>query len=209
MKESIESIIQQSYKNIELIICDNASDDKTEQICSRFTKKDKRIIYYKQKKNYGAAKNYNDAFFLSNGKYFKWHTHDDICRKSFIEKCLDILEQDEQIALCFPKTIYIDDLGKQIKKNDNKLHFSSNNTIKRMYSFEKNISLCNASLGLIRSDILRKTDLIGKYIGSDEILLFKICLLGKIYLIDEKLFLRRDHSKNVRKLPLKERAKWF
>ena len=209
IEEAIESILNQTYKNIELIICDNASNDRTEIICNRYAKKDKRIFYHRQKHNYGAAKNYNDTFMFASGKYFKWISHDDICENSFIAKCVNILEQDTNIALCYPKTVLIDDNGNTIRSYEDNLHLVTDKPFKRIYKFEKNIYLCNAVFGVIRSDILKQTGLIGKYIGSDEVLLFELCLLGKIYELNERLFFRRDKKNNVRKLSRKEMAKWF
>ena len=51
LHRSLQSILQQSYKNLEIIISDNCSNDETANIIKKYLKKDKRIIFYKQKKN--------------------------------------------------------------------------------------------------------------------------------------------------------------
>ena len=78
LKESVESILQQSYQNFELIISDNASTDRTSEICRRYLAKDSRISYYRNKENLGGPKNYNRVFELSSAEYFKWAAADDI-----------------------------------------------------------------------------------------------------------------------------------
>ena len=78
LAEAIESVINQNYPNIELIISDNGSTDNTREICKHYLNKHDDIIsYYRYDKNYGASKNYNRTFQLAKGKYFRWLAHDD------------------------------------------------------------------------------------------------------------------------------------
>ena len=57
LKTTIESILNQSFKDFELIIVDNASEDMTEEICKEYAAKDKRIHYHRNPDNIGAAPN--------------------------------------------------------------------------------------------------------------------------------------------------------
>jgi glycosyltransferase involved in cell wall biosynthesis len=74
LKEALDSILAQTYSDFELLISDNASTDRTEQICREYAAKDRRIRYYRNEKNIGAPKNFNRVFELSSGKYFRWAT---------------------------------------------------------------------------------------------------------------------------------------
>ena len=76
VEAALDSILTQTFTNFELIISDNASTDRTEEICNDFADSDDRIRYYRQEKNLGAAANFNRVFELSSGKYFKWAAHD-------------------------------------------------------------------------------------------------------------------------------------
>ena len=67
--ETLDSLLTQTYSDFELIISDNASTDNTEQICRKYASKDPRINYFRNKSNFGAAKNYNRVFKLSSGEY--------------------------------------------------------------------------------------------------------------------------------------------
>ena len=58
LKEQIESILNQSYENINLIISDDCSNDNTKKILQEYEKKDKRIKVYYQKENLGYIKNF-------------------------------------------------------------------------------------------------------------------------------------------------------
>jgi glycosyltransferase involved in cell wall biosynthesis len=72
LAEALDSILSQTYRDFKLIISDNASTDRTEQICREYAAKDRRIRYYRNEKNIGAPKNFNRVFELSSGKYFRW-----------------------------------------------------------------------------------------------------------------------------------------
>ena len=95
---ALDSILSQTYKDFELVISDNASTDKTESICLKYKEQDNRIRYYRNKKNIGAPSNYNRVFLLSSANYFKWAAHDDMIAPEYIEKCMEILENDSSGA---------------------------------------------------------------------------------------------------------------
>lgn len=196
--ETIESILSQSYDNFELIISDNASTDGSSRICSSYAEKDKRIRYFQNKVNLGAAYNYNSVFKLSKGKYFKWAAHDDLISNNYIEKCIEIMENDPSIVICHPKTTIIDEDGNNIRNHDDMLDFRSKapSTRLRKYLFRP-VSMWNAIFGLIRSSELKKTPLIGSYLASDQVLLGELILLGKVYQIQDRLFLRREHKQRA------------
>ena len=62
MSEAIESVLAQTFTDFELIICDNASTDRTPEICQQYARRDKRIKYYRNEKNIGILVNF--IFFL-------------------------------------------------------------------------------------------------------------------------------------------------
>src|SRR5262245_45018612 len=84
--QAFDSILAQTYADFELIISDNASTDQTEAICQAYANRDRRIRYYRNNRNLGAAANYNRVFDLSTGVYFKWAAHDDIVLPTFVTK---------------------------------------------------------------------------------------------------------------------------
>src|SRR5205085_5008645 len=75
---AIESVINQTYKNWELIIIDDASNDKTPEIVNKYKKKDKRIRYHSVDCNQGSFKCLNQGILLSSGKYIANLDSDDI-----------------------------------------------------------------------------------------------------------------------------------
>lgn len=196
--ETIETILSQSYDNFELIISDNASSDGTSKICGSYAEKDKRIRYYRNKVNLGAAYNYNNVFKLSKGKYFKWAAHDDLLSNNYIEKCIEIMENNPSTTICHPKTTIIDAVGNNIGNYNDLLDFRSKAPHIRLRNYLfRPAAMWNAIFGLIRSSELNKTPLIGSYLASDQVLLGELILLGKVYQIQDRLFLRREHNQRA------------
>ena len=191
--EAIKSILKQTYEDFELIIADNASTDDTSRICRRYALLDSRIRYIRNAKNLGAAANYNMVLSLAKGKYFKWSAHDDCIAPTFLEKCVNILERNNSVVTCYPRTVLIDENGQEIEKYDDRMHMQMDLPHQRLAHTFENLWLCNPVFGLMRTDVLRTTCCIGKYPGSDVVLLSNLSLLGGFYEIPEFLFFRRIH----------------
>jgi len=192
--ETLDSLLAQTYTDFEIIISDNASTDRTEEICRQYAAKDRRIRYYRNEKNLGAARNYNRVFELSNGKYFKWAAHDDICAPEYLERCVEVLDRKPSVVVCHTKTIYINKKGEKYKAYDDYLDFRSSRPHKRYHDYVfLPIPRWNAVFGVMRASELKKTPLIGSYLNSDKVLVGELVLRGEIYRVPEPLFFRRDH----------------
>ncbi|MBI4807411.1 MAG: glycosyltransferase family 2 protein [Nitrosomonadales bacterium] len=92
LRAAIDSILDQSFKDFELVISDNASTDDTEKICREYAQKDSRIRYIRQQTNQGASRNLQIVFDEARGEYFMWAAHDDIRSLDFLELNLKFLQ---------------------------------------------------------------------------------------------------------------------
>ncbi len=193
LEKSILSVLNQTYDNFELIISDNASVDKTPEICQEFALKDKRIKYYRNEINLGASKNYNSVFNLASGKNFRWQNADDIAAPELIRKCLQVIEENEDTVLCYGKTCLIDENDKNIEEYEDHLDLRSPRPSDRYIKFFQSIGLTNAIYGLMRRDAVRQTALMGNFIASDYNFMAELVLYGKFLEIPEILFYRRIH----------------
>ena len=91
LKKSIESIIRQSYENIEFLIMDDASSDNSLNIINQFQKIDKRIKIFKNKKNVGLTKSLNLLIKETKGELIARQDADDISKKERIKKQVDYI----------------------------------------------------------------------------------------------------------------------
>jgi glycosyltransferase involved in cell wall biosynthesis len=195
---TLNSIINQTYTNFELTICDNCSTDGTEEICRGFAEKDSRITFIKNEKNIGASGNFNKVFNVSNGKYFKWATHDDVLKPEFLERCVEVLEKYYDVYLCYTKRIIINEKDEELDFVSDGLFLNQNETSGRYRHFLKRFRYTTRwaipVLGLFRKSELEKTRLLGAYPAADTMILCEIALRGKLYEIDEYLFMSRKHE---------------
>src|SRR5215211_4893186 len=80
----LDSMLAQSFKEFEIVISDNASTDQTAEICRSYQNKDRRIRYFRNEQNAGAAWNHNRVFELSSAPLLKWAACDDLHEPLFL-----------------------------------------------------------------------------------------------------------------------------
>jgi glycosyltransferase involved in cell wall biosynthesis len=195
LREALDSILAQTYKDFELNISDNASTDDTQNICLDYAAKDDRIHYYHNEKNIGGPNNYNRVFELSSGEYFKWAAYDDVFAPEFLEKCVNMLDKDPSIVGCYCQVGKIDQDG-------NFLGYYNKGLLKKTGSAKPHerfrdllgmYYLTTPFQGVYRASLLAQTQLHGSYIGADRNLVAELSLLGRIFEIPKCLFFFRDH----------------
>jgi hypothetical protein len=143
-------------------------------------------------------RNYNISFTLSSGVYFKWAAHDDILDPEYLRKCVDILDNNKSILCCHSKVGRIDENGITVGNYDERTlrDIDSFQPHKRFADMLSQRNTCWTVFGVIRTSSLKKTPLLGNYIGADRNLLAELALMGRIYEIPEHLMYRRDHPKS-------------
>jgi glycosyltransferase involved in cell wall biosynthesis len=195
LSQALDSILRQTYTDFELVISDNASSDKTKEICVAYSAKDKRIRYHRNAENLGVSKNYRLVFEMTKGEYFRWSAYDDVLAPELLERCVEVLDRHPNVVLCYPKTIVIDEQGNIVSTYEDNFNFRSPFPHIRFRDFLRvcEPSDCNAIFGLIRRSVLEKTPLIKDYHSTDKILLGELALLGEFYEVPERLFYRRFH----------------
>ncbi|OGQ92972.1 MAG: hypothetical protein A2253_08325 [Deltaproteobacteria bacterium RIFOXYA2_FULL_55_11] len=201
IRQALDSLVAQDYENFELIISDNASTDRTQEICLEYAARDKRIRYYRNETNLGAVKNFNRVFELSRGKYFMWASHDDLWDATYVRKCVDVLEHDPSLVLCCTSLRFIEESGSFLDipyDNYDNPDMSSLNVRERMHILASRHGWY-AIYGLVRSDVLRKTSLFRTSYGADVILLMELCLIGPFFKVPEVLFYYRQYHTKTEK----------
>jgi len=214
LENALNSILAQTFRDFELIISDNGSTDRTEEICRQYANIDQRIRYYRNAKNLGAGWNFDRVAELATAKYFKWACHDDLCALEFLERCVDILEQAPSFVLAYPKTLIIDEHESELEKYEDRFNLQSSQPAERFKIYHHLVRhghQCHPFHGLIRRDILAQLLPLGSYPSSDLVLLGKLALYGKFYEVPSYLFWKRDHPEaSVRAhRPFRERIAWY
>jgi glycosyltransferase involved in cell wall biosynthesis len=191
---AIEAHLSQTYSNFELVITDNASTDRSAEICRAYAAKDPRVKYYRNPQNLGASGNYNRCFELSIGEYFRWTPSDDLISPNLLERAVEVLDGDPSVFVAYPKTKLIDGEGQIIGEFDEGLHLMDERPSERWKGVQKNLRLGNLHYGLNRADKFRKTGLLRNYNGGDFPLIAEMSLYGKFFEIPDAFFYRRMHE---------------
>lgn len=191
--EAIESILAQSFEDFELIVSDNASTDRTPAIVGGYLS-DRRVRYVRNDRNLGAPYNYARVFSLARGEYFKWAAHDDVCRPRFLEACLAAIRSDPGIVVAFTRAMTIDARGRLLKEWPQRPGLAAASAYRRFLATLE-VGETIPVWGVMRRGVLARTGLLGNYLGHELPLLAELALAGKLYMVDEVLFLLREHPK--------------
>jgi glycosyltransferase involved in cell wall biosynthesis len=230
--QAIESILAQTFRDFEIFISDNASTDGTEQICRSFAHHDPRVHYVRQSRNIGAIGNFNAVTRLGRAEYFKWAAHDDLLAPTFLEQCVQALDQDAGLVLASPGTQLIDEQGAPLPYSAERGGMIDSNGVcwpvmpeangdlvspdpaRRFEAVILHTNLCVEIFGLIRWSALADVPPQGAFLGSDKVMIAELALRGRFWMGKEPLFLRRCHDEQFSAQIMRVdsgdlRAEWF
>lgn len=191
IKETLESILNQTYQNLEIIITDDCSKDQTVSIINSFS--DKRIKFYQNEKNLGVEGNWNKTLQLATGNYCKMMGADDILYSNCISEQLNVFENAEN------KDVVLVTSHKNVINQDGKLimtrKFPGNGKYKGIKALKKSLHrgtnvIGEPVAGLFRKEILEKS---GYYSGEnlymiDMDLWSRMLKHGDLYVVENVLY---------------------
>jgi glycosyltransferase involved in cell wall biosynthesis len=185
--KTIESILNQEFKDFSLIISDNASNDKTLDICKEYAAKDNRIKIIENTVNIGAGENFQQVFRESDSQYFVWISGHDLWHPQFLSKCVDGLNKNPSVVLFHSKCTWIDEQEKELGVIGRGIETRELDLVSRFHVVLWGMGYGSPIYGLLRSSTLNKMTLGTSAVGADNILLNELSLLGDIAYLDESL----------------------
>jgi glycosyltransferase involved in cell wall biosynthesis len=229
LAEALDSLLAQSFREFEIIICDNASTDRTAEISRAYEVKDDRVRYFRNDRNIGAALNFNRTFELSGAPLFHGGACDDLYEPRFLESCVEALDRDSGVVLSHTRTKLIGDEGEPLLHDPvrdcyidsyGNVRGTSGDVMRPQAAhiaeaaspevrFREVLWLMGWSLpmsGVIRREALLRTSLYRNYSGADKVLLAELALQGRFYEIGEELFAKRMHQGCTHYKTTRERA---
>ena len=193
ISEAIESILNQTYQNIELIIVNDGSQDKTKEIIFSF--EDSRIKYYEHTINKGECAARNIALNFSNGKYIAVMDCDDISYSNRIENQIEFLEKYPQFGLVGSLADVIDENG---QLTDRIQSYSGNDKLTKIILFFRNCF--THSTIIFKRQLLNKVGInYNRPIGVDYETIVKISRCAKIMNLNKVLIKTRHHPDSILK----------
>ncbi|PWT95037.1 MAG: hypothetical protein C5B53_12005 [Candidatus Melainabacteria bacterium] len=110
---AIESVLNQSHENLELLIVDDLSSDESAHIARSYAANDPRIVYWQNERNLGIFTNYNECLKRVSGSFIKLFAQDDVFEPDCLEALLAELLQHENLALVTAARKVIDEKGQE------------------------------------------------------------------------------------------------
>lgn len=211
LPDLLDSLLAQSFRDFEILICDNASSDRTPQICRDYERRDSRIRYVRNERNLGAVANFNRVFELSTAPLFKWAAHDDLHHEAYLSTCVRLLEENPDVVLAHTGTAFIDENGALLPFEQETGSFVEPQTGRRYWPDAPSIGDTPVAVGrfwqvltrarwgthmfgIVRREALQQTALLPNFAGSDRAMLAELALLGRFRCAEERLFLKRFHA---------------
>lgn len=185
--QSIESVINQTYENWELIIVDDCSTDNTEEVVKGFN--DSRIKYFKNEKNSGAALTRNRALRQAQGEWIAFLDSDDLWAPEKLEKMLRFMTENNY-AFAYHEYVKIDENSKPLN-----IYVSGPKRVteRKMYNYGYpgclTFMYSAKELGLIQIKDIKK--------NNDYAILLQLCKKTDCYLLEENLAQYRIRKKSI------------
>jgi glycosyltransferase involved in cell wall biosynthesis len=190
---ALDSLLAQDYERLEVIVCDNGSDDATPEIAVDYARRDARVTLHRSNGNQGSVANFNRCFELASGPYFTWASGHDARLPTAIRRCVEVLEDDPRVVLCYPRSVwkYADGTSAPVEHETAETRGLPPSL--RLKETIERISIGNAVYGVFRSSALARTRLARHCHGADVVLLAELSLLGDFHQLDEVLFFRTQN----------------
>ena len=200
LKEQIESILNQTYKNIRLIISDDASKDSTPQILEEYRKKDSRIEIYLNKENRGVVKNIEFLLEKVEDEFYMLADQDDVWLPLKVEKSIETLKK-QNADLVFGDLEVVDEKLETLYPSFGDFMLLNRKINKYIDSYKVNY-LYNCVTGctvLSKKEFIEKILPIpaeSKYLIHDHWIGIMVALNGKLAYMPEKYIKYRQHGNN-------------
>lgn len=190
---AIDSILNQTYTNLELILVDGCSSDGSVEICEKYANEDRRVKLIANSQSTGLCKSLNQAILSSNGMYIARMDADDISSINRIEEQVRVLETDPQLVIVGCSINIIDEAGR--KTGIREYHVDDLSIRKHMFFFSP---FCHPAVMMRKSMLLA----CGLYdleceVSEDYDLYFRLGMFGHFYNINKILFSYRIVSSSA------------
>ncbi|MCQ8103086.1 glycosyltransferase family 2 protein [Methylomonas sp. SURF-2] len=117
LREQLDSILNQTHHNFELIVVDDGSNDETLAILNEYSRIDERVHVFPSVENLGVVKNFERGLRLTNGDFIVLSDQDDIFRRDKFEVLLNTLRNNPNCDMVVSDLSLIDDNGKEFEKS--------------------------------------------------------------------------------------------
>ena len=189
IEKSLDALVNQDHTNIEMIVSDNASEDKTGEICRKYAEQYDWISYHKFNTNVGIAENFSFTLQEARGKYFMWASGHDLWTSNYISACVNLLESCPAAMVAFGISNWIDQHDAVLEREYGWIDTRGMDVIARYFAVLW--GNMHPIYGLHRRDALFEIP-IKPVVGTDLIVLAQLALKGDFVNAVDAIWSRRE-----------------
>jgi len=193
----LDSLLAQTFTDLQVALIDNASTDGTEEIAKKYQAADSRILYLRHPQNIGLHISFTEGFHLGFfGSYVAYVGHSDSWAPQLAERCIETLEAQPKAVLAYTHVNYTDAQGQVLSQGHDDFEISGDDPGRRYITFLEKINWCTSFNGLMRSEALRTVFPLLQHnnAAGDNLCLARMALLGPFIQIPEPLLFRDQPS---------------
>jgi glycosyltransferase involved in cell wall biosynthesis len=200
----LDSILAQDFADFEVVVCDNASTDRTREILARYAARDPRIRVFENDVNIGLIANFNRAFDRARGELFRWVGADDWLEPSYASRCVAALDSDPGAIVATSGFAFHDPdggarseafVGERLESPSPARRFA-----RMLWFFHAGAIKYEPLYSLMRRETLAATGRIRSIPYNDYVLVAELSLAGRFVHVPDLLFHRRWQNPTARKV---------
>lgn len=215
VREAIDSVLEQTYPNIELLVVDDGSSDRTWKAIREMEPACRARLAatsFSTQKNQGICATLNAMFKAASGEYVFYLGSDDVAKPDALRVLYDYMSGDPECALAVGDNMFIDDDGRLYPNQAEDAHESGEQYARFSISFRHYLDLNSDGFGkylnllmnnhvpngyLLRSSVVKNIALPEGFPLEDYYLHLQIAKVAEMKYIDKVLYLRRVHQRNI------------
>lgn len=195
IESTLRSLMAQTERDIEILVCDNASSDSTPEIVERLGQEDARIRLLPSERNLGGRQNFIRAFALGDAPYFMWAGAHDLYAPDFVEKLKDSLDRNPDAVISFCDSVFIDRSGRTVEDPPplEAFELTQSDPVDRFIRLLWQLNRCDLLHGLMRRRNIDIRPMERVQAAPDMAFLPVQALYGAILRVPELMFFRRKN----------------
>lgn len=201
IREAMESLLAQSWRDFTLTVVDDASTDHTAAIAAEYAARDPRVTVFRNPARQGYIGNSVAAFQRSpagapdGAEYFAWVSDHDVHEPRWIETLVAAFHANPDAVLAYPLTVRISDTGERLPVPPTRFATSGlTREAAALAAARDGVGFGNMVYGLFRASALRSSGILRRLLLPDAVLIIEMSRLGCIVQVPEELWLRRYAS---------------
>ncbi len=198
LEQATLSLLRQTHANLEIIISDNASTDRTWEICQELANRDSRVRVSRNSTNLGGSENFRRVLECARGPFFMWAACDDWWREDFVASMLSehAVRDDVVVTMCATRCVDEDGRLVYVQHLPEKLNPNSMTTLRLLMSVGRVRYKYNYVIyGLHKTEILRNIfPAVSQTPTGDRLLALVLPLVGSIRYVGSEMYTRRVYT---------------